>query len=75
MGNKELFKTVLFGGFQKEEVWNYMQEVEAELLPVIYIAGPNYHPAWNNRLGGEHPDAIISSIWGSREVELTFIKK
>ena len=30
---------------------------------------------WNNRLGGEHPDAIISSIWGSREVELTFIKK
>ena len=21
MGNKELFKTVLFGGFQKEEVW------------------------------------------------------
>ena len=28
MGNKELFKTVLFGGFQKEEVWNYMQEVE-----------------------------------------------
>ena len=29
MGNKELFKTVLFGGFQKEEVWNYMQEVEA----------------------------------------------
>lgn len=31
MGNKELFKTVLFGGFQKEEVWNYMQEVEAEI--------------------------------------------
>ena len=26
-----LFKTVLFGGFQKEEVWNYMQEVEAEI--------------------------------------------
>ena len=31
MGNKELFKTVLFGGFKKEEVWNYMQEVEAEI--------------------------------------------
>ena len=31
MGNKGLFKTVLFGGFQKEEVWNYMQEVEAEI--------------------------------------------
>ena len=57
------------------EIGYRMQEVEAELLPVIYIAGPNYHPAWNNRLGGEHPDAIISSIWGSREVELTFIKK
>jgi peptide/nickel transport system substrate-binding protein len=52
-----------------------MQEIEAQLLPVIYIAGPNYHPAWNNRLGGEHPDAIISSIWGQRELELTFIKR
>lgn len=60
---------------KRVEIGYRMQEVEAELLPVIYIAGPNYHPAWNNRLGGEHPDAIISSIWGSREVELTFIKK
>ena len=60
---------------KRVEIGYRMQEVEAELLPVIYIAGPNYHPAWTNRLGGEHPDAIISSIWGSREVELTFIKK
>ena len=38
MGNKELFKTVLFGGFQKEEVWNYMQEVEACLLYTSHAA-------------------------------------
>lgn len=62
--------------FQKRrEIGFQMQQIEAQLLPVIYIAGPNYHPAWNNRLGGEHPDALISAIWGQRELELTFIKK
>ncbi len=62
--------------FEKRVQIGYqIQEIEAKLLPVIYVAGPNYHPAWNNRVGGEHPDPIISSIWGDREGELTFIKE
>ncbi len=60
---------------KRQQIGYQMQEIEAQLLPVLYIAGPNYHPAWNNRIGGEHPDAILSSIWGQRELEMTFIKK
>jgi peptide/nickel transport system substrate-binding protein len=60
---------------KRQQIGYQMQEIEAQLLPVLYIAGPNYHPAWNNRLGGEHPDAILSSIWGQRQLELTFIKQ
>ncbi len=60
---------------KRQQIGFQMQEIEARLLPVLYIAGPNYHPAWNNRLGGEHPDKLISSIWGSRQLELTFIKR
>ncbi len=52
-----------------------LQEVEADLQPIIYIAGPNYHAAWNNRMAGFHPDAIISSIWGSFELPLLYRAK
>ncbi len=52
-----------------------MQEIEGDLQPLVYIAGPNYHVAWNNRLGGFHPDEIISSIWGAYERPLLFVKK
>ncbi len=62
--------------FEKRVQIGYkLQEVEGELLPIVYIAGPNYHTAWNNRIGGWHPDKIISSIWGSGELPLLFRAK
>ncbi len=52
-----------------------LQEVEGDLQPIVYIAGPNYHVAWNNKLAGFHPDEIISSIWGSYELPLLYQAK
>jgi peptide/nickel transport system substrate-binding protein len=51
-----------------------MQVIEAQLQPVVYIAGPNFHPAWNNRIGGHFPDALINSLYGSRVSVLSFVR-
>ncbi|MBF6593286.1 MAG: ABC transporter substrate-binding protein [Thermaceae bacterium] len=60
---------------QRVQIGYQLQQTEAQLQPIIYIAGPAYNPAWNDRTGGNHPDSILTATWGSRETELTFIKK
>ncbi|TBH20203.1 ABC transporter substrate-binding protein [Thermus thermamylovorans] len=60
---------------RRRQIGFQMQEIEAQLLPMIQIAGPNFHTAWNNRVGGQHPDPLISSIWGARQLELTFARR
>lgn len=58
----------------RKKIGMQIQELEAELLGFIYIAGPNQHVAWSQKLGGEHPDEILNSLFGQRELELTFNK-
>ncbi|RIH91599.1 ABC transporter substrate-binding protein [Meiothermus granaticius] len=60
---------------KRKEIGNQMQVIEAQLQPIVYIAGPNYHPAWNNRVGGQFPDKLINALYGSRTTELTYIAK
>ena len=60
---------------KRKEISNQMQVIEAQLQPIVYIAGPNYHPAWNNRVGGQYPDKLINALYGSRVTELTYIAK
>jgi len=60
---------------KRKEIGNQMQIIEAQLQAVVYIAGPNFHPAWSNRVGGQFPDKLINALYGSRAVELTYIAK
>lgn len=60
---------------KRREIGNQMQKIESELLPVVYIAATNFHPAWNNRVGGQYPDKVINAIYGSRSIEMSFIAK
>lgn len=60
---------------KRREIGNQMQKIEAELQPIVYIAGTNFHPAWNNRVGGQFPDKLINALYGTRQIEMTFIAK
>lgn len=59
---------------ERKKIGMQLQELEAELLGFIYIAGPNQHEAWSQKLGGEHPEEILNSLFGARDLELAFIK-
>jgi peptide/nickel transport system substrate-binding protein len=52
-----------------------MQEIQAKMQNIIYMAGPNFHVAWNNRVGGQFPDTLINAINGSRFNALSFVAK
>jgi peptide/nickel transport system substrate-binding protein len=59
-------------GYQLQDAWNEMQGF-------IYLAGPVYNPTWNNRLGGNYPLDILSSlhsnaIFGPRDPALTVVR-
>lgn len=49
-----------------------IQELGAEIQPLIYTVSPDQHYSWLNSVGGEHPSDLINAIVGSREWELTF---
>ncbi|MEZ4629656.1 MAG: hypothetical protein R2880_02895 [Deinococcales bacterium] len=52
-----------------------IQQVEGELQPQIYTVSPSAHYSYLNSVGGLHADDMVNAIVGSRELELTFIKK
>ncbi len=52
-----------------------IQKVEAELQPIVYTVSPAAHYSWLNSVGGAHPDGLINSIVGSREIPLTYLKQ
>ena len=54
------------------EIGNEIQALQAEFQPVIYTVSPDQHFSWSNSVGGAHPEEFISSILGSRQLELTF---
>ncbi|MBZ9749387.1 ABC transporter substrate-binding protein [Deinococcus sp. HMF7604] len=51
-----------------------LMKTEGELQPVIYLVGANFHVAFNERLGGEFPAAMMDAYYGHRFNALTFIK-
>jgi len=54
------------------EIGLEIQRIQAELQPQIYTVSPAAHGAWLNRVGGQHPDGLINTIVGFRELPLTF---
>ncbi len=59
-------------GFELQNAW-------AEMQGFVYLAGPVYNPTWNNRVGGNYPTEILTSLlsdalFGPREAALTFIR-
>ncbi|WP_041230609.1 ABC transporter substrate-binding protein [Deinococcus peraridilitoris] len=51
-----------------------LASVESKLQPVVYLAGPVYNVAYNNRVGGAMPRKLMNSYYGSRFTVLSFIK-
>lgn len=49
-------------------------KVESALQPFVYLAAPNYHVTFNDRLGGEYPRKLMNAYNGSRNIALTFVK-
>ena len=54
------------------EIGLEIQRIQAELQPQIYTVSPSAHAAWLSSVGGQHPDGLINSIVGVRELPLTF---
>lgn len=59
-------------GFELQRIWS-------ELQGFVYLVGPSYNPAWNNRIGGNYSEEIITSLlsdalFGPRVKELTFVR-
>lgn len=50
-----------------------IQQVESELVPILYTAAQMSHYAWSSALQGEHVDGQINGLVGSRELELSWI--
>ena len=59
---------------QRRAIGAQLLKAEAELQPVVYLVGANYHVAYNNRLAGEYPRELMDAYYGSRVVALTFIR-
>ncbi|WP_102127347.1 ABC transporter substrate-binding protein [Deinococcus planocerae] len=59
---------------QRRNIGAQLLKAEAELQPVIYLVGGNFHVTFNERLGGEHPRELMDAYYGARNIALTFIK-
>lgn len=58
-----------------QEISYELQNVHADLQPIIYTVSPLAHYSWLERLGGNYPDALINTINGSRATVLSFIRE
>ncbi|PTA69332.1 ABC transporter substrate-binding protein [Deinococcus arcticus] len=59
---------------RRRAIGGQLMKTEAELQPVIYLVGANFHVAFNERLGGEFPANLMDAYYGQRFQALTFIK-
>ncbi|BDP41285.1 peptide-binding protein [Deinococcus aetherius] len=59
---------------QRRTIGAQLLKTEAELQPIVYLVGGNYHVAYNERLGGEYPRELMDAYYLSRNTALTFIK-
>lgn len=58
-----------------QEIAYELQNVHADLQPIIYTVSPLAHYSWLERLGGNYPDALINTINGSRTLVLSFVRE
>ncbi len=54
------------------EIGLELQQVESELVPILYTAAQMSHYAWTSSLRGEHQEGQINALVGSRELALSF---
>lgn len=59
---------------KRRAIGGQLMKAEGELQPVIYLVGANYHVAYNERIGGEYPRALMNAYYLQREQALTFVK-
>lgn len=59
---------------QRRAIGAQLLRAEAELQPVVYLVGGNYHVTFNERLGGEYAREMMDAYYGSRNIALTFVK-
>ncbi|AFZ68830.1 ABC transporter substrate-binding protein [Deinococcus peraridilitoris] len=77
---EQLMSKLYFQGDQELDVAKRKQisaqlvKVESELQPVVYLAAPNFHVAYNSRLGGQYPREMMDAYYGHRVQALTYIK-
>ncbi len=50
------------------------QDLEAQHQPFVYIASPKVSIAWLSKIKGEYPESALSSVNGTRSLELTWIQ-
>jgi peptide/nickel transport system substrate-binding protein len=58
-----------------QEIAYELQNVHADLQPIIYTVSPLAHYSWLERLGGNYPDELIDTINGSRALVLSFVRE
>ena len=53
-------------------VGNDIQQVESELIPILYTVSPMAHYSWLNSIGGYHQEGQINPLLGAWELPLLF---
>ncbi len=59
---------------KRQQIGYQIQQVYAQQLPQIFLAGLNYHVAWLDKLENEFKPDMINPIVGNRDVVTTWLK-
>jgi peptide/nickel transport system substrate-binding protein len=51
-----------------------IQELEANLSPILYTVSPQLHAAWASRIAGQHPAEYMGAFTGTRQLVLTHVR-
>ncbi len=52
-----------------------VQDIESNFQAWVYLISPNVHFTWSTRIRGEYPQAIQSSLNGTRVLEMSWINQ
>lgn len=58
----------------RRKIGEQLLRAEAELQPIVYLVGGNFHVTFNERIGGEYARTMMDAYYGSRDIDLTFVK-
>lgn len=59
---------------KRKQIGAQLLKTESALQPIVYLATPNYHVTFNDRIGGEYPRNLMNAYYQSRDFALTFVK-